>query len=404
MANYSVLDAKQDLSAILHGTSLNKVQNIDGLFNRAARQLLQDLDPQETLRFTQTGAVFAQVYDYACPSDLKGTKIADISPQVNRLPSDIFLSKYNQAFDIGKNWSVQDMFTIIYDTGIRTMRMAFNNAPVPTVIDTISEITGNGTYSVDGVGAQSLSENNINFVYGGGSLQFNLVAGQATGYLQNSTLTPIDLSTQVNQGTEFVWVYLPTGADVTSVNLRWGSSSANYYSSTATLTQSGTAFENGWNLLSFPWATATSTGSPDASAISYTRLTFNYNSTLQTGVLVNYLTSQMGSILNLEYYSEDLFRDAVSGAFQATVTDDSNLINLGLESYNIYLNLLAYLTAQQVQGVNATNFDFQFFLNEYNKGVQRYKNTYKSIIQKPQTTYYSMPKTGYTNYLPRRYS
>ncbi len=403
MSTYSVLNAKQDLTGIIHGTTLNQVTNLDQLFNRAARQVLTDLDPQETIRSTLTGAVFANVFDYSCPTDLKGTKIIDISPQVNRTSQDIFLSKYNQAFDIGKNISLQEMFTIVYNQGLRTLRMNFTQAPAPSVIDTISSITDNGTYSVDGVGAVSLSVNNQNFVVGGSSLQFNLSAGQASGYLENSTLESVDLTNEYNQGTQFLWVYLPSASAFTAVNLRWGSSGSAYYDLSATTTQSGTAFQDGWNLLSFLWSSATVTGSPDYTAIDYVRVTFTYDSTLQTGVLVNGLTSQLGSLLNLEYYSEDLFRDGVTGTFQATVTDDSNLINLGIESYNIFLNQLSYLVCQQLQGVDALAYDANFFLQNYLQGVQKYKNTYKSQVQKPQSTYYQMPSKGYTSFLPRRW-
>ena len=401
--NYSVLNAKQDLTGIIHGTTLNSITNIDQLFNRAARQLLQDLDPQETIRYSLTGAVFSEIYDYACPDDLKGTKIIDISPQVNRQKSDIFLSKYNQVFDIAKNTSLQDMFTIKYNQGVRALNMNFNSAPNPIDIDTMSSITDNGTYSVTS-GANNLTVDSQNYVVGGSSLSFNLLAGQSSGYIQNSTLNAIDLTDNLNQGTQFLWVYLPTASSITSIDLRWGSSSTNYYSLSTSVTQSNTAFQNGWNLLAFNWASASVTGSPIITSIKYVRVTFTYNSTLQTGVKVNGLTSQLGSLLNLEYYSEDLFRDAITGAFQSSVTDDSNLINLGLESYNIYLNQLAYLTAQQLQGLDAMFYDGNFFLQAYQQGVQRYRSTYKSQVQKPQTNYYNMPKKGYNSFITRRFN
>lgn len=403
MANYSVLNAKQDLTGIIHGTTLNSVTNLDQLFNRAARQVLQDLDPQETIRSSLTGAVFSQVYDYSCPSDLKGTKVIDIYPQVNRTPEDVFLAKYNQNFDIAKNISLQEMFTIRYNQSVKTLQMNFTQAPAPTIIDQMTSITDNGTYSVSG-GASTLTVDSQNFVVGGSSLEFNLSAGQSTGYIENSTLTAVNLTDELNQGTQFLWVYLPSASAVTAVDLRWGSSSANYYHLSTSVTQSNTAFQNGWNLLSFAWTSATTVGTPTVTAIDYVRVTFTYNSTLQTGVHVNGLTSQLGSLLNIEYYSEDLFRDAITGAFQATVTDDSNLINLGIDSYNIFLNQLAYLVAQQLQGLDALFFDANFFLQAYTEGVTKYKLMYKSQLQKFQTSYYTMPPKGYTSFLPRRWN
>lgn len=46
--SYNILDLKNDLEGVLHGTTNNQIQNLDGVINRAARQLLLDLDPQET--------------------------------------------------------------------------------------------------------------------------------------------------------------------------------------------------------------------------------------------------------------------------------------------------------------------------------------------------------------------
>lgn len=400
---YSVLNAQQDLTAVIHGTTLNQVQNLNGLFNRAARQLLIDLDPQETIRTVQTGAVFTQVWDQACPTDLKGTKIIDIFPQVNRDPSNIFVSRFNQDFDRTKQFTLQEMFTVVYNKGIRTLRLNDPQAPAPITIDTLSAITGNGTWAVDGTGAQTLTVNSQNFVVGGGALEFNLVAGQTSGYVQNSTLTKVDLTAELNQGTQFLWVYLPSASAVTAVNLEWGSSAANYYSLSTSVTQSATAFQNGWNLLAFPWVSATKVGTPIVSSITFSRITFTYNGALQTGVMVNNLTSQLGSIMNIEYYSQNLFQDAITGAFLETTTDPSNLINLGLDSYNIYFNQLAYLAAQQIQGLDAQFFDSNFFLTNYNDGIAKYKLMYKSQIQKPQTNYYTPSNPGYGQYLPRRW-
>ncbi len=53
MATYNVQDLKNDLTGILHGTTTNQIQNLDGVINRAARQLLLDVDPQETKRIVE---------------------------------------------------------------------------------------------------------------------------------------------------------------------------------------------------------------------------------------------------------------------------------------------------------------------------------------------------------------
>ncbi len=121
---------------MIHGTTSNQIQNFNGVINRSARQLLLDMDPQETKRQVEFVApIFDTVYDYPIAADVKGNKLIDIYPQVNRLPRDIWIQTYNQAFDVAKQniFSLQDMFTIIIIlcVGVRSNR---NKSNLSTVI------------------------------------------------------------------------------------------------------------------------------------------------------------------------------------------------------------------------------------------------------------------------------
>lgn len=391
--SYAVTDLKNDITGIIHGTTANQIQNFDGVINRAARKLLLDVDPQETKRTVEFVApIFNTVFDYPIAADVKGNKIIDIFPQVQRLPWDIWSQSYNQAFDVMKQniFSLANMFTINFDTSLKTLRI---NAPylnAPVIVNQIDSITTNGTWAVGGT-ASNLAVNNSNFTQGSGSLQFDGTTGAA--YIENSTMTAVDLSDYVNQSSFFVWIYVPTGSNLTNVILRWGSSSTNYYHKTVTLTQQGTAFANGWNLCQFEWSSATTVGTPDTAAIDYARVTVTLAASA-TAVKVNGMNSILGTILSYEYYSKYLFRNATTGAYQETVEDDADLINLDTESYNLLTNLVAYFVAQQMQGGDAGT-DASIFKSEYDSGLIRYKGMYKSEVQKPQSTYYNMPPKGY---------
>lgn len=394
---YNISTFEQDLEAVLHGTSLNQITNLVGLENRAARQLLLDLDPQETKRTVEfVNPIFNSVYDYPLANDVKGNKLIDIFPQVQRIPQDIWSQAYNQAFDIAKQtaFSFSNMFTMNFNTGLKSIRI---NAPYlnpPQIINEIEGISLNGTWATGGT-ASSLAVNNTNFAQGSGSLQCNVTTGAA--YIENSTMTSQDLSDVENQSSLFTWVYVPTGSSLTSVELRFGSSASNYWIGTVTQNQQANSFVNGWNLCQFVWSSLSSVGTPNSSAIDYARITLNVTATM-TGCLFNGLDSILGTILNYSYYSKFLFRDATTGAFQETVTDPSNIINLDTESYNLYTNLGAYFAVQQQQGLDGTFFDSQFFKQAYDEGVARYKSMYKSELQKPQSIYYKQPYTGYNNY------
>lgn len=391
---YSVQDLQNDLTGMLHGTTPNQIQNLDGVIDRAARQLLLDLDPQETKRKVEFVApIFNSVFDYPIAADVKGNKIIDIYPQVQRLPQDIWLQSYNQAFDVAKQniFSMQNMFTMNFNSSLKTIRI---NAPwlnPPVILNQAENTTSNGTWATGGT-ASSISTNNTNFAQGSGSLQFNATTGAA--YVENSTSSASDLSAYVNQSYLFVWVYVPTGANLTNVKLRWGSSSANYYEGTATQTQQATAFVNGWNLCQFPWVNATTTGTPNSASITYLRVTLTLAASA-TGCLVNGINSILGTILSYEYYSKYLFRNASTGVYQETVLDDSDLINLDTESYNLLTYQVAYLAFQQQQGLDASFYDGTWAKQAYDAGVLRYKAMYKSELQVPQSVYYQMPGRGF---------
>lgn len=403
--SYSVLNLKADLTGVIHGTTLNKITNLNGLINRAARQLLQDVDPMETKRIAQFATpIFEEVYSYALAADVKGNKIVDIRPQLNRLPSDVFNQDYSQQFSLGQLNSLMDQFNIRWNTGIRTIQV---NAPLlntGVVVNYASSTTTNGTWTAGG-NASNLTTDTQNFVAGAGSLKFDLAQTGvlSTGYLENSTMTAVNLTSSLNLAYWFLYTYLQTGTGISNVNLRFGSSSANYYSVDATLTQANTAFANGWNLLSYLWSSAVVTGTPNAGAINYLRVTWTYNGTAQTGVRLNDIACRLGQIMEYEYYSKYMFRNNSTGAFQETVLDDSDLINLDTDSYNLLFNQVAYLVAQQLQGSDALAFDADFFLQNYARDLGRYKALYKSEVQKPRQNYYNIPKPSYSRNLPMRW-
>lgn len=403
--NYSVSQAKQDIAGVLHGTTINQVQGINNLFNRTARQFLLDCDPQETIRIAQTPTLFNQIYDYPISNlpDLKGDKVLDIRPQVNRGMNDVFTNTYSQSFDVTKQYAVAPQFTIDFNTAQKSLRIDATDILAGIQINNADGVSSNGTWTA-GSNATSLSTNTINYVFNPGSLQFNLSAGAnpTTGSVLNSTMTAVNLSTHLNQSTLFWYVYLPTGSQFTSVSLSWGSSASNYYTVSATQNWQGSSFINGWNLIGVPWLGASVTGTPNSASISYVSAGFTYTGQLQTGVQLNQIISNLGTIFQILYYSKYLFRDSTTGVFQETVTDDSNLINLDTDTFQPFFNLLAYYTVQQVSGGDSAQ-DTAFFMGEYQKGVAQYKNTYKSQRSKPSLNYYNPSAPGYQKYFGQRY-
>ena len=370
-----------DLTSVTHGTTVNKVPNIYGIINRAARSVLADVDPKETTRIVSLGQVFNDIFDYAIPPDVKGDRIIDLRPQAGRKPNDVWFQNYAQNFDANKDYTFGNGIITQWNTGIKTLRINAPSLTAPVQICDTSSIVG---FSAAG-GATTPTVDTSNYVAGGGALNFNLSAGQTTGAILSSSLTPIDLTAHQNISYLPLWVYLPTGASFSSINLLWGSDTSNAYNLSVTATQQGTAFKNGWNLLAFSWESATKVGTPNVKFTDTMQVTFTYDGTLQTGVKVCNLLSVLGYYFELQYYSKFLFRNPTTGVFQEEVTDasdDDKLINLDTESYNLLFNKTAFYVAQTLQGADADH-DEQMWDNEYQNELARYKAMNPMLFTNP---------------------
>lgn len=390
-----------DLASVVHGTTVNKVPNIYGHINRAARAVLADLDPKETQRIVQMPQIFCDTFDYALPPDVKGDRIIDLALQAGRTPWDVFTQEYAQAFDANKFVNFTNKIYTQWNTGVKTIRI---DAPFLTSPTTLWD-TGSTTGVTLSGGATNLSIDQTNNVAGGGAITFDLSAGQSTGSVITSTLNPVDLSALVNIATGFMWVYMPTGSAFTSWDVRWGTNSSNYYHYTATTTQQGTAFINGWNLISLPWVSATKVGTPTNTTYQYVDVTPTYNSTLQTGVKICNLTFALGYYFDLQYYSKYMFRNPSTNAFVEKVIDSTYngyLINLDTDSYNLLFNKTAFFIAQALQGSDAA-YDADYWQTEYENALKMYKGQNPSEAMLKGSVYYNLPNKGYSRFQPGQF-
>lgn len=381
----TLLDVKNGIARKLHGVTANQITDFYGLAFDAAVKVLQDTDPEETRRLVPLATpLYGQAaYDYACPTDLKGNRIIDLRPQADRKASDAPTQQFSQDFDRFKAQVFQgSRISVSWDTFVKGLRIALP-AKSNVLLNQCSSATANGTWAVGG-GASDLETDDLYYVNAPSSLKYSV---SGSSYLENSTMTAIDLTNFLNQGVAFVWTYCQGSNLPTAFNLRWGSSDSAYYSDSVTAQWDGTAFVNGWNLLGFEWQGATVTGSPDVENIDYCRFTTTITGAA-TPVRLNAITFSLGQIYDIEYYSKYLFRDSV-GAFKEKPTADTDLINLDTDALGVYNNCIAYLAAQQQQGKDS-GFDLPFFKAEYEAAVLDYSRKYPSQTQKVGTPYYSV--------------
>jgi hypothetical protein len=390
----TISQASAELSAMLHGTTLSQVENIFGVYNRSGRQLLLDIDPDETRIETQLAtSVYQGVFDYPAPDDLKGDKVIDLYWQGGRNYRDRFFKTTPQNFDLTKAFYF-NQFCVFRNKGVKTLRIAYNNSSRSIGINPANSLTGNGTWAASGT-ASNISVNNLITDNGGSVISFDITAG--AGYLTNSTMTALDLSAHLNQSGIFWDIYVPTASRISSLEIRWGSDSSNYWEATGITTQfDGNALVNNYNQIYTLWQNATKIGSPDATKIKYVRLTFNASNSI-SGVCFAQLWSRLGFVFNIDYYSKFLFSNT-AGTWIESITDNSDNINLDTDSFNVFISQCALNCVQQALGQDA-GYDTNFFSQQYQEALKRYKSMYKSEIQKKQESYYNTTFKGYRPYI-----
>lgn len=183
----------------------------------------------------------------------------------------------------------------------------------------------------------SLYSETLNYVEGSAALGMNLSGSTGAADIVNSTAAPTDLSLLRYQDSSLLFYYIPVGfsSRFTSFNLRRGSSATAYKSVTVTTKADGTAFTDGWNFLKFDWNSASTVGNPDDTKNTYRRFGIIYSAgTSINGCLIDNWTDSLGTLYEVEYYSEYMFRTA-AGVWLAVPTADTDLVNVGTLSYEI---------------------------------------------------------------------
>lgn len=372
MINITLAQVKSDIAGMLKGTSIREVKDFYGAASGAANRMLARIDPQETIRTaTLTTPFYDNVNDYALMNDYK--RMIDIRPQANRI-SQPGLSIYSETQPRQFLTCLSpDTFSIRWNNMIRTLRAQClpqgNVAQMDTFDVTINGVNAqsNGLWAPQGDASGFYAEN-LNFVQGGGALGMNLSGVTGLADIINTTAAVFDMSALRYNDVSFLFVWIPVGfsSRFTSFTLDRGSSTTAYKRATATTRQDGTAFTDGWNFIQFPWNTATTTGSPDDTKNTYRRFGMNYTvGTAIPGVLIDNWTDSLGTLYEAEYYSEYLFRTS-GGTWIAKPTSDSDLVNVGPASYEIFkAEMMIDITKQIRTGTTMSSelADWRLMLN-----------------------------------------
>ena len=345
---------KDSVGAMLSGLDMNDVTDLNAAFERGLRNLVSRAKVSEAMG-RQSITLYDRVYDYASPPGLFGSSLIDLRPQGNsRSPWDTNNKTFISNFDMTKAFLTNGyMLTTEYSNGVQVLRIANAKTTSAVILDDMSVTTG-WTTSGD---ASNLTEDDTVFYEAPSSLRFNLAALGAQGVL-TKTITKQDLTSYRGIGVVFLAIKLPS-TNLTSIRLRLGSSSTNYYEVTST---SGFVFPfqgSVWSLVPFNLALASTTGNPVITAMTYSQIAFNYNGTAMPNVYVGNLFIALPSPHEVIYQTAYLLQNSL-GVISGTITDNNDILLLNDSTYNIALHECANEIEVQQSGGRATTLNQLF--------------------------------------------
>lgn len=288
---YTQADLQERMSAGVQG-KLGILGSPQNTMNAAVRTLFRDTDLRSAKRrATLAPNLFNGIFNYQCPSDLKGQSIIDIPGQAKRSDGEWMLVPSEEFDRLGGKKA--GLIAIDDYNASRVLKLSSAVDSKSLLISALdSTVAGGGTWAAFGDGT-NLAADTDDFVEQNGSLKWDIsAAGGTTAGIANATLNSFDLSDYLG-GTSafFVWAKINSITDLTNYIIRFGNSASVYYSKTVTAQADGTAFVAGWNLLKFDISSLAETGSVDDTAIDYVAL---------------YMTKAAGKISETDYKFDNL--------------------------------------------------------------------------------------------------
>lgn len=346
MALHIVQQLKDSIAGLLTGTNLNNVTNLNGAIERAARTVVQQADVPEASGI-QPIVLYSGVNYYPAPLTIFGSAITMMRRQ----------GAANSPLDYSYKIPLEDfvrtrqllpngfMMSFEYQNGVGILGVA---SPIPfprVIIDPMNQTTG----WTAGGSASNLVNDATNYYQQPASLRF-LLSGASTGTLTKNLTSALSMANYEDVGVAFLAIQIPAGTDpatLSGIELRLGSSAANYNNVSETEGFLGAWIAGDWLLVAFDFQAANQTGTPTWSAIDYVQVLLTTTGTI-TNMRVGGLWMALPSPCEILYQSSAIFLDSAGNPTQA-ITSDDNTIVLNDAAYT----LLEYEAARTIAEQNA---------------------------------------------------
>lgn len=368
---YTIFNLKKDLDSNLHAGGVSSLQDFYATVDKGRRAVIGKVRPEELIRKAYIEqALYPCVDRYAVPEDLKYDDLIELNllagyrnvDTMNRPLELVYRRRFGQ-----KRGGAANVVNIGYENGVKYARIfrplpgnrlganyttGWNTATFQ-LIHNCNSLSDNGTWNVGG-NVVDLKLDELNHVIGTGSLSFDINGSSTTGYLENFTLTPFDLSTFLQKGATFAWLDLPLPKELLAVKLTLGSDTGNLltdlYTATVNQPHDNNQFTTGWNLLKWMLNNLTVIGTPNPAALAYVRFDFTTTGQPIPNCHLDNIVARIGSVYEATYNSAWMFIDAFNGAWKKVPNAGSDIIVAEEDTYNLLLGETTLAAQKEIYG------------------------------------------------------
>ncbi len=326
----NVAQLKESVAGLLTGVNLNNITNLDTALSRAARYVAQKMDaPEATGREPIT--LYGGVYYYQAPEILFGTSVNLIRPQGNVPANNLY--NYKVPIDVYTRGKFRlpngYLLDLEYDKGAGIIGIS-SNVPLPQLI--LTPMSDADDFLQGGSASAPITDT-VTFYNQPASIRFNLT-GSSTGTMTTDLATPLDLTDYEGIGVVFLAIETPDVTDLTSVGIRLGSSSANYFSVTETEGFLGAWQVDQWTLLALDLSGATETGTVDIENVDYLQVRIAHTASI-TNFRLGGCWVSLPSLNEIIFQTAALFKNSTTGVLSQTIGSDNDIIILNDAAFSI---------------------------------------------------------------------
>jgi hypothetical protein len=397
---------KTDIYRTISPAKPSDSKDENGAIVQATENMLGTIKPKElSRRVVIENALYDQVNQYTCPDDLDTNKIMQWYRLRNYSQIGSFYNPMKQVSNIqfdqsSMNCDAQNVFAIEYQSSKKFLKVSDfttgggwgNNATnaggdnrnnTGLTIHEMNDLTSNGTWNVGG-NLVNLVTDNLSYVTGRGSIRFDLNTSSNTGTMTSVGMTAVDLSEYLNVGKIFTWLYVPNLNQIVTITLNMYSSPTDYYSITVNSPHDTDTFQVELNLLGFEMdqSTMNTVGTPNPANINQIEFVFVVNNTLlMDSMRLDNIVARKGHVYGLQYISNQIFKDAVSGQMKWRPTADTDIIITEYDTYQVLLACCTMVFAMELlngAGIAVIrNKIINPYLNMQNAAIMEYKKRHK---------------------------